>query len=86
MRDYILRQSEFRDRTFAFPRLRRVIRSWLAKRQLRRLEALDDFILNDIGLTRDDLRHGLKLPYDLDPIAEVIAYRERRAVRGVRHK
>lgn len=85
MRDYILHQAKFRDRAYAFPKLRRIIRSWFAKRQLRRLERLDDYILHDIGLTRDDLRHGLKLPYDVDPIAEVMAYRDRRVVRGVRH-
>jgi len=86
MRNYTLFQATLRDRAFAFPKLRRIVRSWLAKRQLRRLELLDDFILHDIGLTRDDLRHGLKLPYDVDPIAELMTYRERRVARGVRHK
>jgi hypothetical protein len=53
---------------------------------LRRLERLDDFILLDIGLTRDDLHYGLKLPYDLDPIAEIMVHRDRRLGRGLRHK
>lgn len=86
MRDYILHQAEARDQAFAFPKFRRVIRSWLAKRQLRRLEKLDDHILRDVGLTRDDLRYGLKLPYDVDPIAELMQFREQRATRGIRHK
>jgi uncharacterized protein YjiS (DUF1127 family) len=86
MRDYIRHQATFRDHTYAFPNLRRVIRSWLAKRQLRRLELLDDYILHDIGLTRDDLRQGLRLPRDMDPIAEVMAYRDGRLPRGGRHK
>ena len=86
MRDFVLHQAEFRDRTFSFPRLRRILRSWLAKRQLRKLSGLDDYLLNDIGLTRDDLRHGLKLPYDVDPITEMTAIRDQRLGRGTRRK
>ena len=36
MRDYILTQSIARDSTFAFPKLRRMIRSWFLKRNLAR--------------------------------------------------
>jgi uncharacterized protein YjiS (DUF1127 family) len=84
MRDYISSQAEFRDSAFAFPRLRRMLRSWLAKRQLRRLETLDDYMLNDIGLTRADLLHALRLPPDVDPIDEMTRVREDRMRRGVR--
>jgi uncharacterized protein YjiS (DUF1127 family) len=84
MRDYILHQAEARDSTFAFPKLRRLVRSWLAKRSLRRLDHLDDYMLNDIGLTRDDLRYAMRLPYDLDPIDEMTRIREERMRRGVR--
>ena len=86
MRDYILHEAQSRDSTFAFPRLRRIIRNWIAKRQLRQLAALDDYLLNDIGLTRDDLRYGLAMPYDADPAQELSAIRERRMGRGMRHK
>ena len=86
MRDYILHQAQSRDSTFAFPKLRRLLNSILAKRQLRKLAALDDYLLNDIGLTRDDLRYGLKLPYDLDPAQELAAIQQERMARGVRHK
>ena len=84
MRDYILHLAHHRDSTFAFPKLRRLLRSWQAKRQLRNLQTLDDYILNDIGLTRDDLRFGLLLPYDVDPIDELLRVREQRSRRGVR--
>ena len=50
------------------------LRSWLAKRQLRKLSG------------RDDLRHGLKLPYDVDPITEMTAIRDQRLGRGTRRK
>jgi uncharacterized protein YjiS (DUF1127 family) len=86
MRDYVLHQAEFHDRTFAFPRLRRFWLSWLAKRQLRQLARLDDYLLHDIGLTRDELRFGLKLPYDVDPIAALAQSQDLRVARGRRHR
>jgi uncharacterized protein YjiS (DUF1127 family) len=86
MRDYILRQAEMRDRTFAFPKLRRLMRNWRARRQLRTLMALDDYLLNDVGLTRGDLRFGLGLPRDVDPIEEIIRTRNLELVRGRRNR
>lgn len=86
MRDYIKMQAEFRDRAFAFPKLRRMVQNWLARRQLRGLMSLDDYLLNDIGLTRDDLRFGLKLPHDVDPIAELVRVRNVDLVRGQRRR
>jgi uncharacterized protein YjiS (DUF1127 family) len=84
MRDYIFHQALSRDSTFVFPKLRRLVRSWFAKKNLRRLEQLDDYLLNDIGLARGDIRHALKLPYDIDPIEEMARLREQRIRRGVR--
>lgn len=86
MRDYIQMQAEFRDKTFAFPKLRRMVQNWLARRQLRDLMSVDDYLLNDIGLTRDDLRFGLKLPHDVDPIAELVRVRNVDLVRGQRKR
>ena len=84
MRDYVFHQALSRDSAFVFPKLRRLIRSWLAKRNLKRLEQLDDYMLNDIGLGREDLRHALRLPYDIDPIDEMSRLREQRMRRGLR--
>ena len=86
MRDYILEQARARDSVYAFPLLRRLVRSWLAKRRLRRLENLDDYMLNDIGLTRGDLSHIMRLPYDVDPLDEMIRLRDQRMRRGVRSR
>lgn len=84
MRDYIFHQAFSRDSVFVFPKLRRLIRSWLAKRNLRRLEQLDDYLLKDIGLSRDDVRYALHLPHDVDPIEEMSRIREQRMRRGVK--
>ena len=82
MRDYILTQSIARDSTFAFPKLRRIIRSWFLKRNLKALEALDAHLLDDIGLTRGDLRHLHALPLDVDLPEEYTRLRDARAHRG----
>ena len=79
MRDYILTQSIARDSTFAFPKLRRMIRSWVLKRNLKALEALDAHLLDDIGLARDDLRHLHTLPLDVDLAEEYTRLRDPRA-------
>ena len=84
MRDFIRSEAFFRDQTFAFPRLRRLVKNWFARRYLHSLEQFDDYILSDIGLTRDDLRLGQSLPYDVDPIATLSTRREERMRRGIR--
>ena len=86
MRDYILNEAASRDSTFAFPLLQRMVRNWFSRRYLRKLEEFDDYILSDIGLTRADLRHGQSLPHDVDPIAELMRFRDRCLPRGQRHK
>lgn len=84
MRNYILTQSLSRDSTFAFPKLRRMLRSWFMRRDLRTLERYDDYMLNDIGLTRGDLRMLRSLPLDTDLPHEMDRLRETRARRGLR--
>lgn len=79
MRDYILTESIARDSTFAFPKLRRVVRNWVFKRTLKTLQQLDDHMLLDIGLARDELRHLAALPLDVDLMAELIRLRDLRA-------
>ena len=79
MRDYILTESISRDSTFAFPKLRRVVRNWVFKRTLKTLQQLDDHMLLDIGLARDELRHLAALPLDVDLLAELIRLRDLRA-------
>ena len=84
MRDFILRQAQSRDSTFAFPKVRRWVRNWFAKRSVATLNKLNDYQLNDIGLSRDDLRQLQGLPYDLDPFEEMSRLQESRARRGLR--
>jgi uncharacterized protein YjiS (DUF1127 family) len=87
MRDYIMTEARSRESTYSFPVLRRVVGNWLKRRQLRRLEQLDDHILMDIGLTRDELLRVQHLPLDVDPVWELMRQdRMRPRIAGRRHK
>ena len=56
----------------------RGFRAWRSRRKLLVLSELDDHILVDIGISRDDVRWALDLPFMHDPALEL----ERRARRG----
>jgi uncharacterized protein YjiS (DUF1127 family) len=71
MREYMLHQAEALERTFAFAAIRRVLGNWWKRRTLRKLKDLDDHLLYDIGLTRDEIDRALKLPLSIDPVGEV---------------
>lgn len=71
MRDYILTQALAAEQAVYFAPLRRVLANWKKRRKLRGVEDLDDRLLADIGVTRNDLGEVLNLPLSLDPIAEL---------------
>lgn len=48
-----------------------LVRVLLNRRLVGKLEQLSDHDLADIGLTRDDLRHGRSVPFTADPTAEL---------------
>ena len=73
MRDYTGFHAFQRDRGEVFPKLRRIVRNWFTRR---RLDQLDDFILRDIGLAREDVDMVKNLPLDVDPIPELIRLRK----------
>ena len=84
MHDETVLQSQTQGDSVLFSGVRRMVRNWLARRKLRRLEALDDYLLSDIGLTRDDLFYALRLPAGVDPVAEMAKIREQRIRRGTK--
>lgn len=53
-------------------------RAWTNRRQLTSLSEFDAHMLSDIGLTRDDVRVALDLPFAHDPSVEL----QRRALRN----
>lgn len=66
MREYVLHQAQSRQAYGRLTPLVRVVKNWLNRRALRKLESFDDYMLRDIGLTRDDLRAMRRQPLTLD--------------------
>ena len=54
------------------------VRNWKKRRQLKTLSEFDDHLLADIGVTREDVRWALDLPFSYDPGVEL----QRRALRN----
>jgi uncharacterized protein YjiS (DUF1127 family) len=70
MREYALNQS---DQEFygLIGGLRRSVSNLLKRRTLRSVHDLDDHILKDIGVSRDQVASVLRLPLQYDPIVEL---------------
>jgi uncharacterized protein YjiS (DUF1127 family) len=66
MRDFVMMQAQQRQ---AFGRLTVIVRvwqNWKARKDLKRLMAMDDYMLRDLGLTRELLDRLTKLPLTTD--------------------
>ncbi|MBL8790231.1 MAG: DUF1127 domain-containing protein [Rhizobiales bacterium] len=66
MREYILDQSQSRLPYGTFSMLVRVVKNWRARRQLRQLASLDDYLLKDIGLSRGEISEMRRMPLTMD--------------------
>ena len=62
MRDYVLNQAISQGEYGIVSFLRRTFRNWVARRAVARLDTYDDFLLRDIGVSRDDIRWATSLP------------------------
>jgi uncharacterized protein YjiS (DUF1127 family) len=62
MRDYALNQALSRGEYGIVYFLRRVTRNWKAKRRIASLGNFDDYMLRDIGVTRDEVQWAAGLP------------------------
>jgi uncharacterized protein YjiS (DUF1127 family) len=61
MRDYVLNRAISLETAGASP-LRRLLKNWLARRAITKLDSVDDHLLKDIGVTKEDLRWAQGLP------------------------
>jgi uncharacterized protein YjiS (DUF1127 family) len=66
MRDYVLTQAQSRQSYGALTLVARLFRNWKHHRDLEKLLKLDDYLLKDMGLTRDVIIHLSKLPLTVD--------------------
>lgn len=62
MRDYVLSQAIAAEAAGPQSLFGLLIRNWRARRAVARLDRLDDHMLRDIGVTREDLRWAAGLP------------------------
>ena len=62
MRDYVLNQAISQGEFGLVSFLRRVARNWKAKRRIAALGNFDDYMLKDIGITRDEVQWAVGLP------------------------
>ena len=61
-----------------FSHVGKAMRNWIGRRKLKQITELDDHLLCDIGVTREDVRWALDLPFSYDPGLEL----QRRALRN----
>lgn len=78
MREYALHQASQEFHGLLFGDLRRAVKNWLKRRMLRQVQDLDDHILKDIGLSREDVTQAVDLPLAYDPILELERRLDRR--------
>ena len=62
MREYALNQAISQGEYGIVSLLRRVTRNWRAKRRIVALASFDDYMLRDIGITRDEVEWAAGLP------------------------
>jgi uncharacterized protein YjiS (DUF1127 family) len=62
MRDYALNQAISRGEYGVVSFARRLVRNWKAKRRILALGDFDDYMLADIGITRDEVQWAVGLP------------------------
>ena len=80
MRDYVLNQAISQGEFGLVSFLRRVARNWKAKRRIAALGNFDDYMLQDIGITRDEVQWAAGLPLTVNAAValEERAFRRRR--------
>ena len=71
MEDYALSRAQSAEATGSLSLLWRLIRNWRAHRAVQRLDALDDFLLHDIGVTRSEVRWAAGLPLSVNAALEL---------------
>ena len=84
MRDYILNQAISRGEYGIVSLLRRVTRNWKAKRRIAALGSFDDYMLRDIGVTREEIQWAAGLPLTVNAAValEERAFRRRQTGRS----
>jgi uncharacterized protein YjiS (DUF1127 family) len=51
--------------------LRRYVKNWLKRQMLKQVHELDDYLIKDLGMNRQEIANVLQLPLVFDPILEL---------------
>jgi uncharacterized protein YjiS (DUF1127 family) len=70
MRNYVMMQAQQRQAYGRLSVIVRVWQNWNTRKDLKRLMAMDDYMLRDLGLTRELLDRLTKLPLTIDQVWE----------------
>lgn len=71
MRDYALSRARAAEATGSLSLLWSFIRNWRARRAVARLDELDEFLLRDIGVTREEVNWAVGLPLSVNAALEL---------------
>lgn len=71
MRDYALHHAQSMEAAGGTSLIARLLRNWRARRSVARLDTFDEFMLRDIGVTREDIRWAAGLPLTLNAALEL---------------
>jgi uncharacterized protein YjiS (DUF1127 family) len=71
MREYVLHQAQLYEAASGSGLLSRVLRHWRARRAVARLDGLSDRMLEDIGVTRYEVRWAANLPLSCNAALEL---------------
>ena len=66
MRDYVLSQAQSLGEFDGGAYLSRLYRNWKARRSVSRLAEYDEYMLRDIGITREEIRWASNLPLSVN--------------------
>lgn len=66
MRNYVLWEAQSREAHGRLTAVVRAIRNWRQRKDLKKLRAMDDHMLRDIGITRDEISRLTRLPLTAD--------------------
>jgi uncharacterized protein YjiS (DUF1127 family) len=62
MRDYVMNRATSLEEGNGFSLISRVWRNWQARKRIVSLNSYDDYMLKDIGVTRDEIQWAAGLP------------------------
>lgn len=66
MRNYVLWEARSREAYGRFTIVARILRNWRHRKDLKKLRAMDEHLLRDMGITRAEIARLSRLPLTAD--------------------